>query len=94
MTDIDQHDGVGNVLAIPDNPVLTPPDGTPTDRAPVVEVNYTLAHEPGGDRCIRIADSHGGVIILTAANVHRLTLIAEPAADQVAEVRRRLGYET
>lgn len=75
----------GDIVAIPENPTL----GNSSEPAVDVLVNYTLAHEPDGERCIRV-----GTLTLTADQAIQLCAVLEPAARGVADIRQLIGDTT
>jgi hypothetical protein len=76
---------LGDIATTPENPTL----GNGSDPAVDVLVNYTLAHERDGERCIRV-----GTLTLTADQAIQLCAVLEPAARGVADIRQLIGDTT
>jgi len=80
---------VGDVIAVSDNPVLD----QVTETFDVI-VNISHAREEKGLRAIRIQAPHGVGLTLTAAQAHQLAVDLIDAADDVADIRGKAGYQS
>lgn len=85
---------VGDVEAIPEAPLLTPPNGhglPSLDQAGQVIVNHSLQSLEHGARCIRV--DHAGATDLTAREAVRLGTELIEAGEDVARKRQLRGFD-
>ena len=84
--DDERDNHVGVLTNTDENPVL---HAAPIDPLPQVLVNWSLAREETGARCIGWGRNR-----MSAAEARGLAIVLNDAAGPVADLRAKLGYDT